>query len=58
MLFSKDMTYPEAVKALFKATEGKTEEEKRAIMEEYKKILPEITDRELKEPACMTGYVY
>ena len=58
MLFTKDMTYPEAVKALFRAIEGKSDKEREEIYAEYKKIVPEITKNELKEPAYLTGYIF
>lgn len=57
MFFSEDMTYPQAVKALFQALENKSDSEKQKIIDEYNKIIPEITKRELKQAeGFLTSY--
>ena len=55
MMFNKNMTYPEALKKLFEATEGKPKEEADAIREEYKKVIPAIVKKEL-EGSRLTSY--
>lgn len=57
MLFTKDMTYPQAVKALFQAMENKTESEKKGIIDEYKKTIPDITKNEIeRDEGYLTSY--
>lgn len=56
-MFNENMTYPEAQSVLFSAVEGKSDQEKKRIFDEYKAVLPAITKKEFKEPFwTMTSY--
>ena len=56
-LFNEKMSYSEAQKVFFSSVAGKTAEEKNRIREEYRSILPAITNRELGEhPNRMTSH--
>lgn len=57
-IFTETMTYPEAVKAFFDAVECATVEERDRIIEEYKRALVKINERELKNNDWLTGYNY
>lgn len=56
MLFSEDMTYPEALKTFFKAIEGKTKAEIAQIQSEFDKIIPALVDREIDGSPRLTSY--
>lgn len=56
MLFNAAMTYPEAIKIFFTAVEGKSKEEIASIKEEFNKVLPNITEKELGGAPAMTSY--
>ena len=54
--FSEDMTYIEALTKLNTVCEGMTEEERKKLCEEYKKVISVITERELDGSPIMTSY--
>ena len=56
MLFNDKMTYPEALKVLYTAIEGKSKKEIAKIRSEFKSVIPEITKRELQGPPALTSY--
>ena len=56
MLFSKDMTYSEALKAFFIASDGKSKAEVDRIQSEFKKVVPSIIDREVDRSNQLTSY--
>ena len=54
--FEEEMTYPEALKAFFILTDGKTPEEISLIQEEFQKIVSAIVDREIDGSPNLTSY--
>lgn len=57
-LFNCDMSWIEAQTVLFSAVEGKTKQEIDEIKNEYRKVLPVITEKELEGGPAMTSYEY
>ena len=56
MLFREDMTYPEALKTFFKATDGKPKAEIDRIQREFKNVVAVIANREIDGSNKLTSY--
>lgn len=57
MIFTKDMTYPEALMLLYTEVDGKTEEERKQLLEDFKSISRAITKKESEDDdGYLTSY--
>ena len=55
-LFDENMSSVDAWRVLFTTMEGKTAEERAAIMAEYEAVLPAIIRREVNDRPTLTAY--
>ena len=56
MIFEENMTYPEALKVFFRATDGKSKKEIEQIQSEFKKIISVIVNREIDGSPKLTNH--